>query len=220
MTTKKAKAKTSPWQGRVIVLASGKGGVGKTTLAACIAGELLTQGERVALLDADPQTLGGLAQWHETGDALHGAVLVSEANEHAAAVVRSLARDAVVIVDTAGSMTRTTLALLKAADLVVVPARPSALDATRAVDLVRLVEESSRAPCVVAMNACGRGAMPGHIRAELVKAGLKVLRAELGTRTAFAASALHGAAPAMLPGAGVARAEVAALVAELRRSLR
>jgi cellulose biosynthesis protein BcsQ len=39
-----AKGKAESWRGRVIVLASGKGGVGKTTLAASIAGELLTRG--------------------------------------------------------------------------------------------------------------------------------------------------------------------------------
>jgi chromosome partitioning protein len=203
------------------VLASGKGGSGKSTLAASMAAELLAQGEKVALVDADPQQAGGLRQWWEAGEALRAAQLTADPTERAATVARELARDAVVLVDTAGSLTRTLLALLAAADLVLIPARPSGLDAARAVELVRLVEQTTKAPCAVVLNGCTRSAMPAHIRAELQGVGAKVLRAEIGQRVAFPTSQLYGSAPAAMGAAArPAAEEIRALVGEARRLLR
>ena len=45
----------------IIALLNQKGGVGKTTLATHIAGELASQGQSVILLDADPQ--GSALDW-------------------------------------------------------------------------------------------------------------------------------------------------------------
>ena len=47
--------------GKVIALLNQKGGAGKTTLATHLAGELTLQGNRVTLLDADPQ--GSALDW-------------------------------------------------------------------------------------------------------------------------------------------------------------
>jgi chromosome partitioning protein len=214
----------SPWAGRVLVLASGKGGAGKTTLAVAVAGELLRRGERVALLDADPQESGGLSQWHSAGEAaagLQAAELHREIGEGAADLAQQLAQSgAVVVCDAAGSLTRTTLALLERADLVLVPARAGGLDAARAVEMVQLVGQASRAACAVVLNATTRSLLPDHIRAELRRAGVQVLRSEVGQRVAHPAAQLHGTAPAFLPGAAAARAEIESLVSELQKVLR
>ena len=224
----------SPWAGKVLVLASGKGGAGKTTLAVAVAGELLRRGERVALLDADPQESGGLTQWHsavkntagsffigEAAAGLQAAELHREIGEGAADLAQRLAQSgAVVVCDAAGSLTRTTLALLERADLVLVPARAGGLDAARAVEMVQLVGQASRAPCAVVLNATTRSLLPGHIRAELRRAGVLVLRSEVGQRVAHPAAQLHGTAPAFLPGAAAARAEIESLVSELQKVLR
>ena len=45
----------------IIALLNQKGGVGKTTLATHIAGELAMRGQQVVLLDADPQ--GSALDW-------------------------------------------------------------------------------------------------------------------------------------------------------------
>ena len=217
------KKKNSGWAGKVLVLASAKGGAGKTTLAAAVAGELLRRGERVILLDADPQESGGLSQWHSASSSseLGTAQLYREAREVAAAQARGQALEgAVVIVDTAGSLTRTTLALLTEADLVVVPARAGGLDAARAVEMVQLVQQASTAPCVVVLIAVTRSSMPAHIRAELTEAQVKVLRTEVGQRVAFPTAQLHGTTPTFLPGAGVAAAEIKSLVDELQKVLK
>ncbi|MFN5378039.1 MAG: ParA family protein, partial [Ignavibacteria bacterium] len=87
------KKRGSPWAGKVLVFASAKGGAGKTTLAVAVAGELLRRGERVALLDADPQETGGLSQWHGAGEGAEGlqaAELHREAGEGAADLAQRL----------------------------------------------------------------------------------------------------------------------------------
>ena len=217
------KKKNSPWAGKVLVLASAKGGAGKTTLAAAVAGELLRRGQRVILLDADPQESGGLSQWHSASNSseLGTAQLYREAREIAAAQARAQAGEgAVVVVDTAGSLTRTTLALITEADLVVVPARAGGLDAARAVEMVQLVQQASSAPCVVVLNAVTRSSMPAHIRAELAEAQVRVLRTEVSQRVAFPTAQLHGTTPAALPGAAAAAADIRALVDELEKVLK
>ena len=40
---------------RVVAIANGKGGVGKTTLTAGLAGQLASGGPRVLVVDTDPQ---------------------------------------------------------------------------------------------------------------------------------------------------------------------
>ena len=48
-------------QAMIVALLNQKGGVGKTTLATHIAGELAMRGQHVVLLDADPQ--GSSLDW-------------------------------------------------------------------------------------------------------------------------------------------------------------
>ena len=50
---------------QTIAVVGRKGGIGKTTVAVHLAGELATRGRRVALIDADPQ--GSANQWAAPG---------------------------------------------------------------------------------------------------------------------------------------------------------
>lgn len=205
-------------RGRILALVTTKGGAGKTTLAASIAGELLKRGETVTLVDADPQGSGGLSQWHGAGGTLAAAELRIEPRETAAQVAREAAQRGVVIVDVGGAFTKTTVAVLAAADVVLVPARPSALDATRAAEVVQATREATRATVAVVLNGCTRSALPAHIRAELKAAGVKVLRSEIGSRVAFQTAMLYGTAPAAMGSvAAKAAGEIEALVNEIGR---
>jgi chromosome partitioning protein len=62
-TNAAAKARLSSMEGQAMIVAllNQKGGVGKTTLATHIAGELAMRGQHVVLLDADPQ--GSSLDW-------------------------------------------------------------------------------------------------------------------------------------------------------------
>jgi len=63
VTSTAAKALLSSMDGQAVIVAllNQKGGVGKTTLATHIAGELAMRGQHVVLLDADPQ--GSSLDW-------------------------------------------------------------------------------------------------------------------------------------------------------------
>lgn len=209
----------APKRGRIIALVSSKGGAGKTTLACCLAAELLERGHPVALVDTDPQAEGGTAQWHRAGGPLAKATLYTEPSEKAAAIARDAASEgAVVLVDAAGTFTRTTIAILAAADVAVIPCRPSGLDAMRALEMVAAVRQAGSAEPVVVLSAVGRSALPEHIRKELKKAGANVMRPEIGNRVAYATAALYGSAPVWMGSdAQKAREEVSAVADVLMR---
>lgn len=205
-------------RGRIIALVTSKGGSGKTTMAAAIAGELLRRGESVTLVDADPLGVGGLTQWHKVGGDLTAAELVIDATEGAAAQAREASARGVVIVDVGGAWTRTTVAVLACADTVLIPCVPSALDAMRAAEVYSNAKQATRAAVGVVLNRVPRGSLGPHIRKELKSSGVHVLRSELSNRVAYVVAALYGSSPAF-QGAKSAKAagEVVALVNEMGR---
>lgn len=112
---------------KTILVASSKGGAGKSTLASNLAACFALDGKRTVLVDADPQLSS--MRWAERRSGLESAVLPIEAtgrkNWRA-----SLPDDAerVVIDAAAGSMADDLERFIEHADAIVVPVLPSALD--------------------------------------------------------------------------------------------
>lgn len=104
-----------------------KGGTGKTTLAASVAIAAQEDGERVFLIDLDPQ--GSLTSWGERREADTPPVDRITPDKLAAAIQALEAEGyTLAIVDTAGIDSAATSAAMLAATLSLIPARPSALD--------------------------------------------------------------------------------------------
>ncbi|RZA36930.1 MAG: ParA family protein [Lysobacteraceae bacterium] len=112
---------------KTILVASSKGGAGKTTLATNLAAHFALDGKRTVLVDADPQHSS--TRWAERRAELESAVLPIDASTKRNWRA-SLPEDAdrVVIDAPAGSMAGDLEQFLEHVDAIVVPVLPSALD--------------------------------------------------------------------------------------------
>ena len=115
---------------RTLALVTQKGGAGKTTLAACLAVVAAEAGERVIALDLDPQ--GSLAAWGDdrTADAPAVDSLPAEKVAQLPQVLAALAKQGytLAVLDCAGIASTATNLAIKAADLCLIPTRPTRLD--------------------------------------------------------------------------------------------
>ena len=222
LATKNSRRTTST-RPRIIALVSTKGGSGKSTVAASLAGELMKRGIKVALLDADPQRT--LTAWHGNDGPLQALPIGSATGASVAPSIKALAADAdVLIVDTAGFHNRDALAVLTLADLALVPFAPTPADAlgvAKTVGLLREVNatiERAQNPVRIAlvMNSASRGTLAPYIRDQVAATGADILKASIGRRVAFAEALLDGTAPAFMgKSAQPAADEIAAVADEL-----
>ncbi|MEN1972348.1 ParA family protein [Luteimonas sp. MJ204] len=113
---------------KTVLVASSKGGAGKTTIATHIAAHAAVDGLRTAIIDADPQQSS--TRWAERRAGLESAVLPIAGARRAATAWKSLPEDTqrVVVDAPAGAMADDLETWLEHADAVVVPVLPSALD--------------------------------------------------------------------------------------------
>ncbi len=195
---------------RVLVFASQKGGVGKTTLA----GHIGVQAERagagpVALVDTDPQ--GSLAKWwncrrEETPAFLHSVFtnLVHDLDEARAQGFK------LVVVDTPPAVTKAISEVIAFADLVVLPTRPSPHD-LRAVGPTIDICEARRKPVVFVLNAAmARARITMEAAVALSQHGT-VAPTTVHNRTDFAASMIDGRTVMEADPEGKSAEEIAAL---------
>jgi len=139
--------------GRIITVASGKGGTAKSSITMVVSGTLAAMGYHVAVIDADPNAC--FCQWHKLYE---GAPMTCTAEirqdeivDHAQA--QATAHD-VVMIDTAGFGNTTAAFAAGTADYVLVPVMPdraSTVEAMRMVKQVRSFAKASRRDIPVAV---------------------------------------------------------------------
>jgi len=127
----------------VIAMAQRKGGVGKTTLAIFLAGELQKREKRVALVDADPQR--SACHWAEPGNLRFPVYEVALADQAVTNWVREINRVIAnydyAVVDTAPSA-RALGAAIAICNTVVVPCTPSGLDLEATAETLEIINQA------------------------------------------------------------------------------
>lgn len=175
---------------KTIVLASQKGGAGKTTLCGHLGVQASLLGSRVALIDTDPQ--GSLAEWWNVRE--------SESPAFATASIHSLASDIeqlrqakfdYVLIDTPPAVTETIKAVVDLADLVVIPTRPSPHDLRAVGKTVDIVNECGKRMVFVVNGAANRARITAEAAIALSQHGA-VSPTVVYQRTDFASSMIDG----------------------------
>jgi len=112
-----------------IIMASPKGGAGKSTSALLLATELAAAESTVTLIDADLNR--PLAKWAAQGHAPAGIHIVSDVSEQTIidTIDRAAEETAFVIVDLEGTASKMVSYAISRADLVIIPTKASHLDA-------------------------------------------------------------------------------------------
>jgi chromosome partitioning protein len=171
-----------------------KGGAGKTTLALHVGIALSQMLKRVHILDVDPQQ--SAARWSAQRKGLQPTVTPIVAPQIFDVVEQLRHRDAtdIVLVDTSPRADRESLIVAKAADFIIVPARPSALDLPAVEDTLRLLEEAGHIhKAVVVLNAVAASTDEGELAAAYMRRlGPELCPFMLGERVDYRRSLLLG----------------------------
>lgn len=183
----------------VIVMASPKGGVGKSTCAVLLASEFARMGANVTVLDCDPNK--SLTRWASHG-APTGVTLKSDVgrSEIVPTIRGSDGDGKIVIVDLEGVASQLVSRAISQADLVIVPMQPTALDAeigSEALALVREEEEAlgrsiRHAVVLTKTSAAVKSRVQRELEDQLGGAGVDVIEPSLVARAAFSELFAYG----------------------------
>jgi len=195
---------------QVIVLASQKGGVGKTTLAAhlAIAAEAAGDG-RTVLIDTDPQ--GSLSAWWNVREADAPALAPTTIAELPAKLIAlEAAGYRFAIVDTPPAITDAIGAVVRSADLVIIPTRPSPHDLRAVGSTVELVQAAGKPFTFVVTQAKPNTRLTVQAIAALSEHGA-VAPAIVHDRVDYAGSMIDGRCVQETDGKGRSAGEMAEL---------
>jgi chromosome partitioning protein len=192
---------------KVVAVTSQKGGTGKTTMS----GHLAVQADRagmgpVVLVDCDPQ--GSLTNWWNLRQG-ETPVLVQTSLAKLASDLDALRETGVqlVIIDTPPAITWTIVNVIKVADLVVIPVRPSPHDLAATGSTVDLIEGLGKPMVFVVNSASQRARITAEAAVALSQHGT-VAPSIIHHRTDFAAAMIDGRTVMELPRAERSTSEI------------
>jgi chromosome partitioning protein len=204
---------------RTLAFVTQKGGSGKSTLASSLAVAAHEAGERVFIIDMDPQQ--SLVNWAKTRG-LDDVPVSSVTAGRLQATLNALEKNGftLAIIDTAGADGGSSSAAMKAADLNIIPSRPNIFDLW-ASKQTRATLKSMRGEFVFVLNQC-----PPAQQTTRVEEGAAALE-EMGglitplilARVDYQEAARHGWGVTEINPHGAAADEIKTLWASIKRRL-
>jgi chromosome partitioning protein len=204
---------------RTIAFVTQKGGSGKSTLASSLAVTAMEAGERVFIIDLDPQQ--SLVKWWKMrGEADVPVEAVTPAK--LATAIATLAKSGVTlcIIDTAGAESPTANAAMKVADLCIIPSRPNVFDLWASEQTRKSLREMNK-QFVFLLNQC-----PPAQQSARVDEGVKALEAMGGlispliaSRVDYQEAARHGYGVSEINPHGHAADEMRKLWASIKKRM-
>jgi chromosome partitioning protein len=206
----------------IITMASRKGGAGKSTLTAHLAALCHQAGHRTVVIDADPQ--GSLTLWHSLRpdrqpDLRSGARGIERALAHAMVEGYEWA-----FIDTAASMWVVAQEAIRAATMVLIPARPGFFDLNAVRETVAAARERNK-PYAVVLNATpvkrDDKEAPAVVqsRAFFDTLGIPVWAGQVSQRTGFVLTLAAGASISEVAPESVAGTEITGVRSAVERSV-
>lgn len=205
----------------ILGILSQKGGAGKTTLSTNLAHTYASQGARVLLVDADPESKSS-TRWSSAREIeqLFPVIAMPKPTLHKdlPAVARNYD---ITIIDGAPQLAEIGRSIAMASDMIVIPVQPSPYDVWSAADTVKLVDEArvfkDNLKCVFAINRkIANTAIGREITKSLAHYGIPTLAGHLVQRVVYAESANEGLAVEEMEPDSPAVEEIHKLAAEIR----
>lgn len=206
----------------VIAFASPKGGVGKSTVAVSVAAELLARGQRVLLVDADPQR--SACAWSEAARANNlpaPTTVAMGGTMHQPGELDALTPNFdVTLIDAPPSQAEILRSAIMAADLALLPATPSGFDLWALADAIDMVRKAQAIKpdfqsAILVNRRDPRSRLDANVRESIEGAGVPVLNTMLSNLVAYREAILAGQGPSTYAGDSKAAREVRALVNEI-----
>jgi chromosome partitioning protein len=205
----------------VIVVASRKGGSGKSTLTAHLAAHANKSSRPCLLVDADPQ--GSLTLWH--GLRGTGEPALKSGLRGVADIVKAARSDYEwVFIDTPPLMSAAVTEAIRSATLVVIPTRPTVFDLNAVRETIDLCR-TSRKPYAVVINAAPskredvESPIVTQAREGLEKLRVPVWSGQISNRTNFSIALAAGEGVREYDAESAAAAEISPLWAAIAKSV-
>jgi chromosome partitioning protein len=186
--------------GRIITVASGKGGTAKSSLTMVLSATLAATGYRVAVIDADPNAC--FAQWHRIYEGAPMDCTAEVRQDEIIDLAQAQAADHdVVLIDTAGFGNTTAAFAAGTADYVLVPVMPDRASTVEAMRMVRQVASFAKASrrdipvAIVRSRWNPKGLVERAVLSDLDASGAPVLESYFADLSDFGKLTLSGKVP-------------------------
>lgn len=186
--------------GRIITIASGKGGSGKSSLTMVLSATLASMAYRVAVIDADPNAC--FVQWHGIYEGVPLECIAEVRQDEIVDLAQAKAVDHdVVLIDTAGFGNTTAAFAAGTADYVLIPVMPDRASTVEAMRMVRQVGSFAKAsrreiPVAVVRSRWNvKGLVERAVLADLESSGAPVMEKFFADLSDFGKLTLSGKVP-------------------------